>query len=114
MPIKITSPEVLLYEYRALYGIVESKAMKDASIAAGGELSLRAQTFFFNKTSSESLKYKWVVNNKRADESPNDPASFSLKTNEGVSGTYKIKLSVENPFNIFQSNSNSIQLHVGK
>lgn len=79
-------------------------------IDQGDVLNLVAKLFFFNQAkSSKEFNYTWSIDNSNVDGEVSDPDKLSIEFPKDipVDASYNLNLSIENPFNPFQSTKKS-------
>ena len=102
---------VVLYSKHPLYGIEFQKALTGTvELNASKEIILLAIPFYFK---GPGLSYKWSINNIPIGNAP-DSNTQVFRQKEGVSGTSRISLSVENSQRILQLAGTEFNLKFGQ
>jgi hypothetical protein len=104
-------PSIILYRKDPLNGIEFQKALLGNADLNGSEITITGMPYFFGLSSQNSdLAYKWSINNVPIGNSPSDTTEVFRKQ-EGVDGTSRISLSIENNVKILQLASVSFNLN---
>ncbi|MEW5907755.1 MAG: hypothetical protein AB1643_01040 [Patescibacteria group bacterium] len=111
--INIVQPKIIFYEKNPLAGIKYNLALSDKIDLGGGEMSIKAEPYFFSLSDLDQLFYQWNMNNKDINME-NDPAILNLRTPEGGSGYSFINLRVKNPLSILQFADKSLTINFGR
>lgn len=105
--INIISPKIIFYEESPLFGTKYNTALSNNLKLNSGEITLRAEPYYFSNY--KSLSFEWLMNIKKI--IPDDFLNIlSLRVGEGGSGSSDIKLKVNNPINILQFGDNNLRI----
>ncbi|MEK7595943.1 MAG: hypothetical protein AAB564_00085 [Patescibacteria group bacterium] len=107
-----TPPEILLYEEHPLEGPIYRRALSEEISLRAGDLSLRAEPFYFSRENIANLSYEWKMNNKplTPGEKPN---VLNLLAPEGQ-GKTKIEVAIKHPDKFLQFAETALNIIFGE
>ena len=98
------TPKVMLYSTDPLEGTYYNRALENEVKLKGEEVGIKAEPFFFSKSSVSSLSYAWSQNNKESGVGVSEtPSIMNFRLNGGGGGRSEIGIRVENPLNLLQT-----------
>ncbi len=111
--INFFAPEVLLYEYSPLYGILHNTALSEITLK-NKELSLVATPFFFETNSKKkgSLNYTWNINGIPSIVFDTDTTLFRYDSNN--KGISIVNVLIKHPTNLLQEAQKQATINLGK
>ena len=105
-------PLVILYKKDPIYGLELQKILQNTlSLTDSKEIMVVGVPLFFNKTNFDrnELTYKWSINGITI-ENESYQSTQVFRQKEGVAGTSRIGLSIENPSKILQYSTTAFNL----
>ncbi|MFA5778017.1 MAG: hypothetical protein WC870_00795 [Candidatus Paceibacterota bacterium] len=102
-------PKILFYKNDANLGTLWEQALQNGHRVQGDE-TIEATPYFISPKDIRIplLKWNWSINDSSVDTLNSTKNLMPLKIQEGISGTAKIKLEVENIYKIFTTASKEI------
>lgn len=110
--ISTVRPRLIFYEEGLLEGIKYNKALENSVDLLNNEIYVRAEPYFFSRSSLANLSYEWMMNNGDIDPEDNKNV-INLRVDEDVFGTSVIDLRVENPSNLLQFAEQGLRINFG-
>ena len=110
--IRLSDPEVILYEESPSEGTYYQKALNPNEKLAlpQRQIALKAEPYYFLKPDVDSISYGWAVNNSPV-KSLSAPNTVGLTVpGDAGSGTATLNLEVKNAKRFFQNFTKDIQL----
>lgn len=107
-------PKTVIYENNPLYGIIYEKAISGEFKLNGNEITLITTPYFFGKNDvGEAIKYDWRMNGKSINNKP-DTRQSTFRNTEGVKGSTKISVDLQNESKELQSAGTGVFLNFGE
>ncbi|HMP67324.1 MAG TPA: hypothetical protein PKA60_01065 [Candidatus Paceibacterota bacterium] len=100
-----TNPKIVFYEESPLFGTILERAMTDEIILFSKEIQIKAEKYFFDRNSMNSLTNEWVLNSKKNDALKNDLITF--RRVDDKPGQINISARIYNPAKLNQFSSNN-------
>lgn len=105
--------EIIFYEENPTEGTRYNKSIRDDSIIAEKEFSLRAEPYFFSKpksNSEKSLLFDWKINGNGVTPKDEAPKILTLRNETGQELLSTVSLSIKNTKRIFQESNSSVKI----
>ncbi|MEK7133410.1 MAG: hypothetical protein AAB771_01840 [Patescibacteria group bacterium] len=108
-----TLPEILFYEEHPLEGPIYRRAFSGNIGLRAGDLSLRAEPFYFSRENIANLSYEWKMNNQplAAGEKPNVLNLLAPAEDEGKA---TIEINVKHPDKFLQFTDAALNIIFGE
>lgn len=110
--IETIPPKIIFYQENPLEGAQYNKALEKETDLYGGEISVRAESYFFSNSNLSQLSYQWKMNGNSI-ETEGRKNIIDFRTGEGIIGSALVDLVVQNPINILQSASSNFRINFG-
>ncbi len=107
-----TSPKIVFYQENPLEGAQYNKALEKENDLFGGEISVRAEPYFFSNSNLNQLSYQWKMNGNLM-EAGGGKNAVDFRAGEGISGSALIDLVIQNPISILQTASSNFKINFG-
>lgn len=103
LSIPVSKPQSIIY--KELDGGIYYPLNAENMVEVGGQMSLLAQPFYFNAAAGQSLRYQWKLNGQKIEGNVSEPNKLVVSFPDKIpAGTrYDLSLSIDNPFDTFQS-----------
>lgn len=109
--IDLVTPEITFYEKKPLEGVNYGQVLPTEYSLFDNEITVRAESYFLPLNAKRSFNYLWFIDQSPAISRPDDPLSITLRQNKDLSGSNRLKFSVQAPGLSF---NNSFVVKYGK
>lgn len=110
--IETTPPKIIFYRENPLEGAQYNKALEKETDLYGGEISVRAEPYFFSNSNLSRLSYQWKMNGDSMGTGERKNV-VDFRAGEGITGSALVDLVIQNPISILQSASNNFKINFG-
>ncbi len=109
--LQTVDPKIVFYKKSPLTGTRLENSIKDGAFINGSGETLVAVPYFFSpkNIARPELTFDWLLNNQKV-ETPDSKNTLSIKTENGESGTARIKVVINNINTLFQSMEKEINV----
>jgi len=108
--IKPNLPKILFYEIKPLEGINYSQNLKNSFGLTESETTIKAEPYFFALGRITPSSYSWFLNGQKISINEEDPSEITFRRKEETEGVSKIKLTVGNSKNSYQTASSFLTI----
>ncbi len=109
-------PQIMFYENNPALGLKLNKLLNTGFSLPSGEMTIRAEPFYFSKNKSsvtgKNMEYKWKINGTNVPP-PEKPNELTIRGNNQA-GLATISLDITNIITLFQEVKQTVSVTLGK